>query len=247
LGEPIWTKDPKTGEYHAFQKSSQGGLVPITPPEGQQLVTPGELAQTKTEATSLAKATATAKAGLQRFVDTAQTNIDNLEAIRTHPGRQYVAGNYWKANMPDAVAAMRSPDAIDFRQRMSQASRQAFLTAYETMRGAGQISNVEGEEGKGAINRMSAAQSPNEFDAALDDAEKIYRLGMRRARNAASGDFSEHPPEAVPSDYIPGKSAAPAASSATDGTAQPKSKAEFDALPSGTEYIDPKGQRRRKP
>jgi hypothetical protein len=224
-------------------------MVPLEAPEGQQLVTPGELASTKAEGVSLAKATATAKAGLQRFVDTAQTNIDNLEAIRNHPGRQYVAGNYWKANMPDAVAAMRSPDAIDFRQRLSQASRNAFLVAYETMRGAGQISNIEGEEGKGAINRMSAAQTPTEFNNAINDAEKIYKLGMRRARNAAQGDFSEHPPESMPSDYTPGQqTAAPQepAAQATGAIAKPTSKAEFDALPSGTEFIDPKGQRRRK-
>jgi hypothetical protein len=86
---------------------------------------------------------------------------------------------------------------------------------------------------------------------------------MRRARNAAKGDFSEHPPESMPSDYVPSSASggelapvkaeseektAPVAAVSTE-IATPKNEEEYKSLPSGARYRhpdDPPGKFRTK-
>lgn len=63
----------------------------------------------------------------------------------------------------------------DFLTRLAQLKGQTFLQAYNTLRGGGQITEVEGSKATDAIARLSRAQTETEFYKALDDARVTFR------------------------------------------------------------------------
>lgn len=198
LGAPIITQDP-SGQYHMHQLTSDGKTMEVQFPEGQRPLTPGELAGQKQEAISMAKAKATAAITLPKLADVITTNIQDMNNLAAHAGRDNATGRF-RGQLGDE-STLLSQEGIDFRSRFKQVKGEAYLNAFDTLRGAGAISNQEGEAGKAAINRLSTVTSKEEFDNALNDAKKYYLLGLERTKRAAAGDFSMHPPELRPADY----------------------------------------------
>ena len=76
-------------------------------------------------------------------------------------------------------------DTTDFKERFKQIGGQTFLAAYETIRGAGQITEQEGAKATAALNRMSLAQSEVEFVKAAREFEENLSKGMELARKRA--------------------------------------------------------------
>jgi hypothetical protein len=99
-------------------------------------------------------------------------------ATRPHPGFEMTVG---ATLLPGARFVPGSP-AADFQARFDQLKGESFLQAYETLKGGGQITNIEGEKGTQAINRMSLAQSEKEFIDAARELQGIIKKGVERAR-----------------------------------------------------------------
>ena len=59
--------------------------------------------------------------------------------------------------------------ATDFKSRFDQLKGAAFLQAYDTLRGGGAITEIEGTKAENAKTRMNLAQSEPEFIAAARD------------------------------------------------------------------------------
>ena len=76
-------------------------------------------------------------------------------------------------------------DISDFRARFDQIKGQSFLQAFETLKGAGQITEVEGAKATSALNRMNLAQSEKEFITAAREFEDQVNKGMELARKRA--------------------------------------------------------------
>jgi hypothetical protein len=76
-------------------------------------------------------------------------------------------------------------DTTDFKERFKQIGGQAFLTAFENLKGAGQITEQEGSKATTALNRMSLAQSEVEFVKAAREFEENVTKGMELARKRA--------------------------------------------------------------
>jgi hypothetical protein len=110
-------------------------------------------------------------------------------ATKPHPGFENVVGFTYLPGLrfvPGTAAA-------DFDARFKQVQGQAFLQAYEILRGGGHITEAEGTKGTAAINRMGLAQSEREFIAAARELQEVVEAGVKRARgrlNAASGTES---------------------------------------------------------
>jgi hypothetical protein len=162
---------------------------------------PGERPETKgaqTKAQEDAKNLAEAQKNLPGASDTANTALRYIEEIRNHPGKSDVVG------MPNILTnpagmwggkPLRGTDAAGFQARLDQLKGGQFLQAYETLKGGGQITEVEGKKAQDAIARMDTAQNEQEFDKALSDYEAIIKLGLDRARNKAGVSVStERPP-----------------------------------------------------
>jgi hypothetical protein len=105
-----------------------------------------------------------------------------LKGQKPHPGFNDVVGTLWSPiarNIPGT-------DAADFAARFDQVKGASFLEAFESLKGGGAITEKEGQKGTDAINRMSLAQSENEFTRAALDLQDVIRKGVTNAQSRAS-------------------------------------------------------------
>lgn len=130
--------------------------------------------------------TATAQIDLPATVAKAQEAMRLAESLRSHPGRDNPLFFHGKLSnyLPDA-SIPGNTDAFDANNRLFQLKSGAFAEAYASLKGGGQISNIEGAKMTESLNRMNRASSRKEFDAALSDFQGILRLGIDRAAQQA--------------------------------------------------------------
>jgi hypothetical protein len=74
--------------------------------------------------------------------------------------------------------------AKDFDVRLDQLKGQQFLQAFESLKGGGAITEIEGKKATDAIARMDAAGSEAEFTKAAREFQSVIRQGVARAKNA---------------------------------------------------------------
>lgn len=77
----------------------------------------------------------------------------------------------------------RTQAQADLLARVEQISGRAFLEAFETLKGGGQITEIEGQRATQAIARLQRTQSPEAFQEALFEFADIVRRGIERSRN----------------------------------------------------------------
>ena len=106
----------------------------------------------------------------------AQNAIDILDQIENHPARKAGTGGTSIFN------AIPGTSGYDFQNLVNQAKSGAFLTAIESMKGLGALSNAEGGAATAAVTRMDTATTEEGFMSALSDYRKIVSQGMERAR-----------------------------------------------------------------
>jgi hypothetical protein len=162
--------------------------------------------------------------GKQAAIANAQDSLAVLDKAINHPGRETATG---VSGSVDPRNYLPGTDAKNFRVVLDQIKGQAFMQAYQNLRGGGQITEVEGKKATDAIARLDTAQSDKEFVTALTDLRSVMQRGYDRLANGKSG----------------GQGASPA----VGGAPKIGSKAEFDALPSGSMFVAPDGTTRRKP
>jgi hypothetical protein len=89
------------------------------------------------------------------------------------------------AGIPSWMPFQGGTDVSDFRIALDQIKDKTFLQAFESLKGAGQITEKEGEKATSALNRMNAAQSEIAFIKAAREFEQNVRLGMDMAKKKA--------------------------------------------------------------
>jgi hypothetical protein len=125
--------------------------------------------------------------------------IKTIQTARNHPGREYGLG-------ATGVIARQIPqtDAYAFDLVNKQMTGKTFLTAYNTLKGGGQISNVEGEKAQIAQARLDPKQKPKDYLEALADLEHQLRRDQELAQRKvnmpvtawrAPGDNSSYAPD----------------------------------------------------
>lgn len=80
-----------------------------------------------------------------------------------------------------------SADAARVQSKMDQIGGQSFLQAYNTLRGGGQITEVEGKKATDAMGRLKTAQSEKDYQQALSELREVVLGGIARARRQAGG------------------------------------------------------------
>jgi len=163
------------------------------------LVFQGRVEQMKAASKFKGEALAKAEADLPRAVDQAQATIDLIDRMIGKPAETDASGKVVKAasrphpGFVDAVGATWKPgarfvpgtDAASFQAMYDQATGTAFLQAYETLRGGGQIANEEGKKATAAMTRMNLAQNEKEFATAAREFQNAIRTGVKNARAKA--------------------------------------------------------------
>jgi hypothetical protein len=89
------------------------------------------------------------------------------------------------AGVPSWMPFQGGTDVSNFRIALDQIKDKTFLQAFESLKGAGQITEREGEKATSALNRMNVAQSEVEFIKAAREFEKNVRSGMEMAKKKA--------------------------------------------------------------
>jgi len=150
------------------------------------------IAAAAAEGTAAGGAQGTAQSSLPRVEQTAQTALETVRQLRSHPGRQIATGG---SRVLQSQMVPGTP-AYDFEVLLKQASGQVFLNAYEQLKGGGVITEIEGQKAEQAIGRMDAAQSEQAFLDALTEYEGIINRGVQTARRRAG--MTDEPQSSTP-------------------------------------------------
>ena len=170
-----------------------------TDEQGNVIAMPGitgaktDIKAAESEGTALGKIRGTAEGEAIRDLPLIEENsnyaIKLIDDIIEHPGLKSVVG---AKNILSGAAPMllgRDPvagsDAADFKARLDQIKGKQFLEAFQSLKGGGHITEIEGEKATQAISRMKTSQSEKEFIAAAREFKGIVQQGMNRARNKA--------------------------------------------------------------
>lgn len=126
----------------------------------------------------LPQAVSTAERAL-RLVDELVGGADGK--TKPHPGFTQTVG----AALIPGQRFVPGTDAADFQARLDEIKGGAFLQAFETLKGGGQITEMEGRKATEAITRMNASQSEREFIAAAREFQSVVRGALSRAKAKA--------------------------------------------------------------
>lgn len=107
----------------------------------------------------------------------------DIDALMKHPGRK------WATGPASVLPTIPGTPQADFISRHNQLTSRAFLQAFETLKGGGPITEVEGTKATQAMMRMDRATTDGEYEAAAQDFLKAYRAGVEKLRNKARPQF----------------------------------------------------------
>ena len=183
--QPIW--DAERGVFiqrPGMQAGGMGGGV-ITPPGLPPRRNPE---MEKMQAKAAFQLPEAIKQG-ERAIQQIDEMIGNPEkGVKQHPGFQNAVG------MPNVITGLGArvmpglfpgSDTASFNKRLAQAQGGAFLQAFESLKGGGQITEIEGKKATEAISRMDNAQSEKEFVYAAKEFQQIIRDAMETAKKQA--------------------------------------------------------------
>ena len=219
--------------------AAQGGKPPIgyrATPEGNLEAIPGGPADTKIQG-ALNQDTAS--------MQSMQSDLDRLaneaNAIKNSPGLGKATGMMSVVPVVGGLATIPGTDAANFKARLETLKSQVAFGVLQNMRnnsktgGAlGQVSDKEGALLQANLAALDRAQSPEEFRAALGRIVDYTEQAKDRLRNAYNMKHGGKP------------NAAPTPDPA-GGPVRINGDAEYNALPSGTQFIGPDGKTRTKP
>lgn len=158
------------------------------------------------------------KRGKDASISAASNQIAVIDKALNHPGRTTATG---LSGTLDPRNYTPGTDATDFRSVLDQIGGSAFLQAFESLKGGGAITEVEGKRATDAIARLNRAQSDAEFETSLRDLRKVMTDGYKRLSGA---------------DY------AVAGAASGGAPVQVTTDADYNALPPGTRFVTPDGK-----
>jgi hypothetical protein len=148
--------DPTT-----LQTQNVGGQAPSTAETERQKIV-GE-AQGKSQAS------------LPNMLENANFMLKSIDDVTGHPGKYFGTG-------PTAPIASRIPgtSTYNFGIAVDQLRGKTFLEAFNSLRGAGAITEKEGSKATNALARLDTMQSESAFNAALKDLREVVQSGAQR-------------------------------------------------------------------
>lgn len=117
-------------------------------------------------------------------VHAAETTVNNaivtIDKLRKHPGIDLATG-------ATGIIARKIPgtEAYNFDALNKQAQGNAFMAARESLKGAGQVTDFEGKKGEEAIANLDAAQTKQQYLAALDNLERMMKASVSDLKKKA--------------------------------------------------------------
>lgn len=196
--------------YLAMKRSGQqydvGGVPYVLNPDGTRVSLASPADVIKNEADRAAAAAEARVAGETRgtkiaeapkTIAEAEQTIGLIDSALKHPG---LAGATGVSGLLNPV--MVRGDRKDFLVLVDQLRGGAFLQAYQSLKGGGQITEVEGKKAEQAQARLDTAQSDEAYIAALNEMRKLLLERKAKAEALIPGSVvpnsspSQNPKEA---------------------------------------------------
>lgn len=148
-----------------------------------------QIAGGKEAAKTEAEITTKAKLDLPTVEANSKYAIELLDKLKAHPGLSASVG-------PEGILPkIPGTKQADFITLLEQVQGKQFLEAYQTLKGAGQITEVEGAKAEKAIARMSRAQTEKAFIEAATEFQDVIRAGTDRAKQKAGQSAASQTPK----------------------------------------------------
>jgi hypothetical protein len=179
-----WANNALSRERLNFDK--QGGVDGVNGtggvklPPGYMWAAPGQAAPIP--GTEQAQKADLAKREKQASIESAQNALQLVDQAIQHPGRTTATG---LSSVLDPRNYVPGTAAKDFQAVKDQISGGAFLQAFESLKGGGAITEIEGKKAEQAIARMQTSQSDAAFESALKDYRSVIEGGLRRLNGGA--------------------------------------------------------------
>lgn len=139
------------------------------------------------------KARGEAIVALPKVIDKTQEAVALIDQMIAHPGRATATG---LSGSLDPRNYFAGTDATNFSVMRKQLQGKVFQEAFESLKGGGQITEVEGLKAEQAKARLETAQSDEAFIEALNELKGIMARGLARARQAAGVSATNPVPNA---------------------------------------------------
>jgi hypothetical protein len=141
-------------------------------PDGFRAVTP--------PGTAAAQEAQTAQVDKEAQLASAQSSLELINSVLNSDSLESVTG------MIQGRLPAMSQSGTDLVTRIEQLQGQAFLQAFESLKGGGSITEIEGQAATNAIARLNRAQSAEAFREGLRDLQEIYQRAVERANNGGA-------------------------------------------------------------
>jgi hypothetical protein len=205
-GQDITSETTRRGQNITSETTRRG--QDITERRERDLTFQQNLAAARATGTELAKNKVEAQAALPKAIRTAEDAIAVMD-LAVGDAKISKDGKKWEVPegkrapapgfesyvgmtlMPFARFAEGSP-AASYERIQKQLEGQAFLSAFESLRGGGAIANAEGQQATAALFRANKAQSEVEYIKAIREAQYHARRAVEAARKKA--DIGEAAP-----------------------------------------------------
>jgi hypothetical protein len=181
------------------------------------------LASAKATGTELAKNKVAAEAALPGAIATATQTLGLIDEMigdarvskngknwevpkggrQPAPGFKGYVGSGFTADLDvPFIRLIEGSDVAGYERRQLQIEGKAFLEAFESLKGGGAITEIEGAKATQAISRMNKAQSEVEYVKAARELQDIARKGVERARAKAGQGGAAPAPGAAGADGV---------------------------------------------
>ncbi len=136
------------------------------------------------------KLQSTAKFNLPKIERSIGQTINDIDGLLTHKGFKQAVG----MSSMTGIQHIPGTKAKDFMLRHEQVTGQNFLSMYETLKGAGQITEIEGEKATNAISRMNNSSTEEGYREAANELKGVLKNVMNVARTQAGGSATTEQP-----------------------------------------------------
>jgi hypothetical protein len=174
-------------------------LTPAAKPGARPFITPAQEEAIKAKEKIKAEAAGTAEAAMPKAESTAKETLKTILELDTHPGKAQAVGKSAMFGMQ----ALPFTEAGGFMNKLEQLKGKSFLQAFETLKGGGQITEIEGTKATNAINRLNNWTSEAEFQTAINELKDVVYTALERSYKQAGKEVPPNFRETISSQVKP--------------------------------------------
>lgn len=199
--EGIQVFDARTGKVQPM--TSATGTVFKAPQFSPQLQ--ADLTGAKTTGKMIAEAETQKVLDAPKVIAETTHTLKLLDDLMKHPGLEQAVG--MSRLLP--LHLISGTPARDFENRLEEIKGKQFLQAFESLKGGGAITELEGQKAQAAISRMNPTSSEDEFKKAVSEFKEIVQAAQKRALAVQQNPTATSANPILPPGLLPRKQAAP--------------------------------------